>query len=129
MSVILADPQRISQLQGEIQDFGAADNIVDSEIQTETRLAGNRLYEAVKPEVMRLGKKFAEAFRDLHSAHLEFDNYVNRLEDAGGNVSALRIRPNGLSHPMDRSSSYYYGLIEFIDAGFFTKGDMPKAFG
>jgi hypothetical protein len=128
VSVVPASIERLSQVQRELTIRGTARNINTGKIQNEERIAGNKQYEAVKPEVDRLGRKFAEAFRDLHKAHLEFDEYVSRLEDAGGNVSALRIRPNGLSAPSDRSSSYYYGLIEFIDAGFVSKGDMPKAF-
>jgi hypothetical protein len=100
MSAIQADEERLGQLLRELQDLNVAEKIIAGKIQTEERLAGNKLYEAVKPEVTRLGKRFADAFRDLHSAHLEFDQYVSQLEDAGGNVSALRIRPNGLSHPM-----------------------------
>jgi hypothetical protein len=128
MSVIPADPEHLTQLLRELEDLNMAANIVEGAIQTETRIAGNKLYEAVKPDVARLGKKFADAFRDLHTAHLEFDRFVDKLEDAGGNVSTLRIRPNGLSSPADRSSSYMYGLLEFIDAGFSSKSDMPKVF-
>jgi hypothetical protein len=128
MSVIPADTERLAQLLRELEDLNIASEIVESKLQTETRLAGNRLYEAVKPEVTRLGKKFAEAFRALHAAHLDFDQYASKLEVAGGNVSMLRIRPNGLSHPMDPSSNYSFGLREFIDAGFFSTNDMPKAF-
>jgi hypothetical protein len=128
MNVTKADEGQLSDNLRKLGDLNTALSIVSGTTQTEERIAGNKQYEAVKPEVDRLGRKFAEAFRDLHAAHLEFDEYVSRLEDAGGNVSALRIRPNGLSAPSDRSSSYYYGMVEFIDAGFFSKGDMPKAF-
>jgi hypothetical protein len=99
---------------------------IDAAILHETHIASNKLLEAVKPEVTRLGSNFAKAFLALHAAHLAFDQYVSSLEDAGGNVSALRIRPNGLSHPTDRSSAYFYGVREFIDANFLNKNDMPK---
>jgi hypothetical protein len=128
VNLIQPDQELLTHKLGKLGDLKIADSILDGTIQTEERISGNKQYEAVKPEVDRLGKKFADAFRDLHSAHLEFDQYVSQLEDAGGNVSALRIRPNGLSHPMDRSSSYFYGLREFIDAGFFSNGDMPRVF-
>jgi hypothetical protein len=93
---------------------------------TETRYANNKLIESVSPEITRLGKKFADAFRDLHAAHLEFDDYIDGLEDVGASVGQFRIRPNGLSHPKDLSGSYAYGLKEFIDSGFFQKSNMPK---
>ena len=75
-----------------------------------------------------IGKRFADAFLALRTAHLEFDSFVNELEDAGGNVSTLRIRPNGLSHPRDSSGNYFYGLRDFVDAGFFSESHMAKVF-
>jgi hypothetical protein len=127
MNVTPASIELLPQVQRELEDLGAALGIVNGEIQTEERIAGNKQYEAVKPEVDRLGKKFADAFLALRTAHLEFDSFVNELEDAGGNVSTLRIRPNGLSHPRDSSGNYFYGLQEFVDAGFFSS-DMAKVF-
>jgi hypothetical protein len=126
MTVIPADTERFTQLLRELDDLNIAEKIVDSAIQTETRLAGNKLIESVTPEITRLGKKFADAFHELHAAHLEFDEYVDGLEDVGASVGQFRIRPNGLSHPKDLSGSYAYGLKEFIDSGFFSKANMPK---
>jgi hypothetical protein len=128
MNVIPTDTERLTQLLRDLEDLNIAEKILEGEIQTETRLAGHKLYEAVKPEVTLHAKKFANAFRDLHTAHLDLERFADKLEDAGAEVSALRIRPNGLSHPMDRSSSYFYGLREFIEAGFFSQSDMPKVF-
>jgi hypothetical protein len=126
MSAIPADTERLTQLLPELEDLNIAENIVEGKIQIETRLASNRLYEAVKPEVDRLGKLFAKAFLDLHAAHSAYSTYVDEIEDAGGNVSTLRVRPNFLNHPTD--SNYYYGLQTFIDAGFASKSEMPKVF-
>jgi hypothetical protein len=128
MTTIPHDAERLPQAQREIEDLDVAVKFIDGQIQTETRIACNKLYEAVKSEVTRLGSIFAKAFLALHAAHLEFDQYVDKLEDAGGNTSTLRIRPNGLSHPRDLSGGYWYGLRDFIDAGFFSKSDLPKVF-
>jgi hypothetical protein len=126
VTVRLPDADRLKELLTELDALNAAMGTVDAAILNETRIAGNKLLEAVKPEVTRLGSNFAKAFLALHEAHLQFDQYVSSLEDAGGNVSTLRIRPNGLSHPTDRSSAYFYGVREFIDAKFLSKNDMPK---
>jgi len=128
MSVIQPDPERLSQVQNEIQDFGAALGIVDGAIQTEERIAGNKQYEAVKTEVDRLGNKLANALLATHAAHIEYENFVNQLEDAGGNVSTLRVSPAGLVNPSDRNSLYFYGLRELSEAGFLSKGEMQRVF-
>jgi hypothetical protein len=121
-----ADTERLPVLLRELEDLNIADSIVNGQIQTETRLAGNKLIESARPEITRLGSKFANAFRDLHAAHLEWDDYIDSLEEAGASVGVFRIRPNGLSHPKDKSGSYAYGLKEFIDSGFFIARDLPK---
>jgi hypothetical protein len=123
---IPADTDRLPVLLRELEDLNIADNIVNGQIQAESRLAGNKLIESVRPEIMRLGSKFANAFRDLHAAHLEWDDYIDSLEEAGASVGVFRIRPNGLSHPKDMSGSYAYGLREFVDSGFFAARDLPK---
>lgn len=126
MTNIPADTERLPALLRELDDLNIADSMINSQIQTEERLAGNKLIDSVRPEITRLGSKFANAFRDLHSAHLEWDEYLDSLEDAGASVGVFRIRPNGLSHPKDMSGSYAYGLKEFIDLGFFAARDTPK---
>jgi hypothetical protein len=126
MSVIPADPERLGQLLRELEDSNLAENIINGKIQTEERIAGNKLYESVKPEVTRLGKRFAEAFLATRDTHLEYETFVNRLEDAGGNVSALRISPAGLVNPSERNSIYAYGARELSEAGFLPNSDVQK---
>jgi hypothetical protein len=126
VAVSLPDTDKLRVLQQEIEAINAAISILDSEIQKETRIANNKLIESVSPELTRLGNAFAKAFADLHAAHLEFDDYIDDLENVGASVGQFRIRPNGLSHPKDLSGSYAYGLAEFIDSGFFSKSNMPK---
>jgi hypothetical protein len=125
VTTTMHDIDRIGILLPELEDLDVASKVIDGQIQIETRIAGNKLYETVKPEVDRLGKLFAKAFLDLHSAHSAYSRYVDEIEDAGGNVSTLRVRPNFLNHPTD--SNYFYGLESFIEAGFASKSDMPKA--
>jgi hypothetical protein len=126
MTTVPADPERLAQLLSELEDLDVAVKIVEGHIQTETRLASNKLIDSVRPEITRLGQKFANAYRDLHTANLDFDEYIDALEDAGASVGVFRIRPNGLSHPKDMSGSYAYGLKEFVDLGFFSTQYFPK---
>jgi hypothetical protein len=128
MNMTPADEERLSQIQRELPDYYTALSIVEGRLQTEERLAGNRQYEAVKEEVNRLGSRLANAFLATYAAHVEYENFVTRLEDAGGNVSTLRVSPAGLVNPADRNSLYFYGLRELSEAGFLSKGDMPRVF-
>jgi hypothetical protein len=126
VTYISSDIERLPVLLRELEDLNVADAIVFGQTQTEERLAGNNLIDSVKPEITQRGQNFAKAFLALHAAHLEWDDYIDSLEEAGASVGAFRIRPNGLSHPRDRSGSYAYGLKDFIDAGLFTARDLPK---
>lgn len=124
MTTTLHDAERLNLLLHELEDLDVATKVIEGQIQIESRAAGHTLYESVKPNVDRLGKLFAKAFLDLHTAHSAYSKYVDEIEDAGGNVSTLRVQPNFLNHPTD--SNYYYGLQTFTDAGFASKSDLPK---
>jgi hypothetical protein len=126
MNVTPSDPDHLTQLLRELDDLNMAEKIVEDAIQTETRLAGDKLIESVSSEIQRLGNKFGKAFVDLHSACLEYDRFIDSLEETGVNVGQLRIRPNGLSHPADRSGNFFYAINEFIDSKFLSQSDMPK---
>jgi hypothetical protein len=126
VSDIPASTERLSQVQRELADYGTALSIIDGKIQTEEQIAGNKQYEAVKPEVDRLGKRCADAFLATRDAHVEYETIVNQLEDAHGNVSVLRISPAGLVNPSERNSPYAYGLRELSEAGFLPKTDVSK---
>jgi hypothetical protein len=126
MNAIPADMERLTNLLRELEDLNIAKSIVEGAIQNEMRAASNKLLEAVKPELMRLGKKFAQAFLALRSEHLEYNQFVDSIEDAGGNISTLRLTPNGLSDPRDASGNYAYGLREFVDAGYISKSVVPE---
>jgi hypothetical protein len=126
MVVSLPDPDQLRTLQKELEILNAAVSTVDAAILAETRTASNLLLEAVRPEVNRLGSKFAKAFLALRQEHLEYVELVDKIDDAGGNVSALRITPAGLSDPRDRCGNYSYGLREFAEAGFISKSVAPR---
>jgi hypothetical protein len=127
MNVVPADVERLTQLLGELEDLNIAANIVEGKLQTETRLAGNKFVESIRHEIDRLGNNWANAFVGTHAAHLEYDEFIDVLEDAGASVGQFRIRPNGLSHPKDLSGNYAYAIKEFIDSGYMTQSNMPKA--
>ena len=128
VGIIPASNERLSKLQRELEELVAARSINSGKIQSEERIAGNKQREAAQPEIDRLGRNFANAFLAVHTAHLEYRSLVNRLEDAGGNISTLHLTPAGLLDPADRNSGYFYGICEFIDAGFLSKSDMPKVY-
>jgi hypothetical protein len=123
----LPDPEELRALQRELEVLNAAVSTIDAAILTETRFSSNRMLEAVKPEITRLGNQFAKAFLALRSEHLEYVELVDKIDDAGGNVSALRITPAGLSDPRDGCGNYSYGLREFAEAGFISHSVVPKA--
>jgi hypothetical protein len=124
--VSLPDPDQLRTLQKELEILNAAVSTVDAAILAETRTASNLLLEAVKPEVTRLGNNFAKAFLALRAEHLKYVELVDLIDDAGGDVSALRITPAGLSDPRDRCGNYSYGLREFAEANFISKSIAPK---
>jgi hypothetical protein len=125
MTTILHDAESLTQMQHELEDLDVAVKTIDGKIQNETRLASNKLLEAVKPELLQRGSKYANAFLALRCEHFEYNQFVDAIEDAGGNISTLRLTPNGLSDPRDASGSYAYGLREFVEAGFLPKSVVP----
>jgi hypothetical protein len=119
------DMLRLQHLLQELDTINGAIGRLDSEIQKEHAVASRLVCETVKPEVTRLGKGFAKAFLQLHSAHSEYVRYLDAIEDTGASTTSLgRVWPNSLGHPKDLSGPYMYGLQEFIDAGFLDA--MPK---
>ena len=122
--VIQPDEARLQTLLVEISDRQAGVSLIDAEILKESGLARNKQREVVGDEIKQLGQRFANAFLDLHSAHLDYESYVSGLEDADGSVSDLRLTPAGLNTPRDPHSPYAYGFREFIDAKFMSA--LPK---
>ena len=97
MSVIPADPERLGQLLRELEDLNIAEKIIGGQIQNEEHLAGKKLIDSQKEEIKRRGNRWAKAYVDAHPAHLDYEELIDALEDAGASVGHLRIRPNGVS--------------------------------
>jgi hypothetical protein len=124
--LVLPDQEQLNSLLVTINHLNAEISTLDAEILKETRVASNKLIDSQKEEIKRRGSAFANAFAELHARHLEYDQLIDDLEDVGASVGQFRIRPNGLSQPKDRSGAYAYGLIEFIDAGYYSKSSLSK---
>jgi hypothetical protein len=120
------DMTRLEQLLLELNDLNRAIGILDGAIQKEKTVASRLVLNAVKPHVTILGTTFAKAFLDLHAAHLDYNKYIDAVENVGVSVSGLRVCPNGVGFPTDLSGQYSYGIRDFIDAGFLQTSDMPK---
>jgi hypothetical protein len=126
VAVELPDAEQLLALQKKIEARNAAISILDAEIQKEERLASKAMLEAVRPDVNRLGSQFAKDYLASRDSHLAYVKLVDAIEEAGGNVSTLRITPAGLSDPRDRSGNYQYALREFAEAGSLNPSLAPK---
>jgi hypothetical protein len=128
MSVIPADPERLSQLLRELEDLNIAVSIINGKIQTEEQLAGSKLIASEMDEINLRRGKLAKSLVCVCGEDSEYDQYLDSLESAGASVGHYRIRLPGLGSPRDISSGYAYSLREFIDAGVLKRSDLPKAF-
>jgi hypothetical protein len=128
VNVRLPDADRLKQLLTELDALNAAMGTVDAAILNETRIANSLLLAdpAVKQELLRRGSAFAKAFLTLRDEHLAFNDLIDALEDQGVSVGDIRLKPNGLSDPRDRSSSYQFGLRSFAEAGYISKSMVPE---
>ena len=124
----LSDRDQLQANLEKLEVINAAICTLDAEILKQSGLASTKLIESQSEEIKRRGNRWAKAYVDVQPAHLDYEELIDTLEDAGASVGHLRIRPNGLSHPKDRSGNYYYALSEFIDSGFLSKGELQKAF-
>jgi hypothetical protein len=122
----LSDRDQLQANLEKLEVINAAICTLDAEILKQSGLASTKLIESQSEEIKRRGNRWAKAYVDVHTAHSDFEELIDALEDAGASVGHLRIRPNGVSHTHDRSGNYFYAIQEFIEAGFLSKGDMPK---
>jgi hypothetical protein len=122
------DMARLDRLLLELNDLNRAIGILDGAIQNERDVASRLVCKTVAPEADRLGKKFAVAFIELHTAHSEYNAFLDAVEDTGARISSLgRVWPNALGHPKDASGPYHYALREFVDAGYLVRSQVPEA--
>jgi hypothetical protein len=109
-----------------IQDRKNARERLDAIIQKEKAIASRLVCQNVRSEVTRLGKIFAGAFLELHTAHKDYHRFIDAVEDTGASTSSLgRVWPNGLGHFADCSGTYHYGFKEFLEAGLIEKASIP----
>lgn len=122
------DMQRLEELLVELSTLNAALGKLDGLIEKEKSIASRVVCEQVKPEVSRLGKKFAKALIDLHGAQNEYHALLERVQDTGAAIGSLpHVFISGLGSARDRSGMYSYAIKDFIEAGYLSKSDMPRA--
>ncbi|SDE12223.1 hypothetical protein SAMN05216337_102060 [Bradyrhizobium brasilense] len=125
-----ADPDmpRLDKLLLELSDLNKAIGILDSEIRNQRDIGSRLVCASVKPEVTERAKAFAAALLDLHAAHLEYDRYLDEIENTGTNISSLnRVFLSFLGASRDPCGGYHYSAREFVDAGIIARSDMPEA--
>lgn len=122
------DMPRLEELLLELNDLNRAIGILDGAIRQEMAKASKMVCEQARPEVTRLGREFAQAFANLHSAHSAYLQVFDAIEDTGANPSSLpKVWPNGLGHVADRSGTYFYSFKEFLEAGLIEQSAIPEA--
>jgi hypothetical protein len=124
----LSDLDQLKANQNELEIIGDAISTLDAEILKRSRGASNKMIEFATPELNRRGSAFANAFDTLRAKHLEYDDFLDSLENAGASIGQFRLKPNGLDHPKQLSGNYFYGLEEFAHHGFFSKSTLQKVF-
>jgi hypothetical protein len=126
---LLTQTNEKSELEGvliEIQDRKNARERLDGIIQKEKAVASRLVCQEVRPEVMRLGKKFADAMLNLYSCHSEYDKFLDAVENTGTSIGSLkRVWPTGLGSPADPSGQYHYFLRDCLEAGLLGKASIP----
>lgn len=128
IDVAAPDMERLDKLLTELNDLNGAINILDAAIQKERDHASRLICEAVRPEVEKLGKAFADAFVQLHRAHSDYLIFLDAIEATGASISSLgRVWPAALGHPRDHSSGYGYASRELREAGYLSKANVPEA--
>lgn len=122
------DMPHLEALLLELNALNAAIGKLDGFIQKEKDTASRLVCNDVKPEVTRLGKKFAKALVDLHSTQHEYHALLEGVQDSGASIGSLpHIFISGLGSSRDRSGTYWYAIKDFIEAGYLSQSDMPKA--
>jgi hypothetical protein len=122
------DMARLEQLLLELNDLNRAIGILDGAIQKERDVASRLVCDSVRPEVQRLGTKFAKTLLDLYAAQDEYHSYLDAVEDTGARIGSLgRIWINGLGSVRDPCGGYQYAMREFVDAGCLIRSSIPEA--
>jgi hypothetical protein len=123
---VSADIPRLEALLTELNTINSALGRLDSLIQTEEAKASRLVCGEVWPEVSKRADAFAKAMIDLHTAHIEYDKYLDQVESTGANISSLkRVFFSYLGSPLARSAGYHYCFAEFVDSGILDRSDVP----
>lgn len=121
------DVVRLGELLQEAQLVNRSIAIFDGLITKEKIVASKLLCEAEEPEVTKLGKAYAKALVELHSAQLAYHGHLDRIQDTGASLSSLpHVFIKGLGDARDRSGTYFYAMRDFIEAGYLSS--MAKEF-
>jgi len=121
-----SDVSELNEVLLAIQDRKNARDRLAGIIEREKMVASRLVCESVKPEVQRLGKRFAEAMLQLHSSHSLYAKYIDEIEDVGASIGSLgRVWPTGLGHWADPGGPYHYFFEELSEAGFIDKASIP----
>jgi hypothetical protein len=122
------DMPRLEQLLRELNDINSALGILDNEIHNQRNIGSRLVCDAIKPEVTKRAKAFAQALLDLHAANSEYDRFLEEIENTGANISSLnRIFLSYLGSPRDPCGAYHYSMRDFVDSGIIARSEMPKA--
>jgi hypothetical protein len=128
IQLVLPDRERLAALLITLNNLNADVSTFDAEILKETQLANKKLIASEMDTIKRNGSECAKALLYLCAACLHQDEHLDSLESVGADVGQYRIRLSGLGSPRDLSSGFAFGMREFIDSGFMSKSDLPKAF-
>jgi hypothetical protein len=121
------DMPRLEQLLIELNDLNRALGILDNEIRNQKNIGSRMVCEAVKADVTKRAQAFAQALIDLHAANIEYDRYLDEIENTGTNISSLnRVFLSYIGGAHDPCGGYHYSLRDFVDAGVITRSEMPK---
>ncbi|MDH2357693.1 hypothetical protein QCM80_45335 [Bradyrhizobium sp. SSUT112] len=124
---ISPDTVKLGEMLQDAQIITRSIGIFDGLIAKEKAVASKLLCEAETPEVARLGKAFAKAFVDLHTAQQAYHKHLDKIQDTGASISSLpHVFISGLGHGSDRSGTFFYGMRDFIEAGYLSS--LPKEF-
>jgi hypothetical protein len=122
------DMERLDELLKDIHALNSAIGILDNEIHNQRNIGSRLVCEAIQPEVTKRAKAFAKALIDLHAANIEYDSYLDEVENTGTNISSLnRIFLSYLGSARDPCGAYHYSMRDFVDAGYLERSEMPKA--
>lgn len=121
------DTVSLGEMLQEMQIINRSIAIFDGLITKEKDVASKLLCQAEEEEVTKRGKAFAKAFVDLHASQRAYHEYLDKIQDTGASISSLpHVFINGLGDARDRSGTFFYGMRDFIEAGYLSS--MPKEF-